>query len=424
MVEEKISFACQRCLEPVRIDDSLNLLGEHIQAELLLPIHFCNDTDLESHTTSFDNYINPCRLSDSGNAANGFMVISDGVEADNFSKKMEVSAAMFDVLSGNSNIDHPLCEECTDTLLEYLKEEVRLVEIDCIKYSQHLQILEYKKMEPKLSDLEKEFQDLVNEEEQVMKELENLQQEGLAIKEAILEQEKSAEKLSLEENKYWMEFTRHRKDQLDADDELKSIECQLSYSKNQLEKLTKTNVFNATFHIWHAGHFGTINNLRLGRLPASPVDWSEINAAWGQATLLLAALARKINLTFDKYVLVPYGNHSYIQVIKDQRELPLYGAGGFKFYWDTKFDSGMAAFMDCLQQFKDEVQQQKGEKAFSLPYKMSKGKIEDATTSYSIKIQFNSEEQWTKALKFLLTNLKWSLAWVSSQFTSEGDPID
>lgn len=35
------------------------------------------------------------------------------------------------------------------------------------------------------------------------------------------------------------------------------------------------------------------------------------------------------------------------------------------------------------------------------------------------RIQFNSEEQWTKALKFLLTNLKWGLAWVSSQFTDE-----
>lgn len=35
------------------------------------------------------------------------------------------------------------------------------------------------------------------------------------------------------------------------------------------------------------------------------------------------------------------------------------------------------------------------------------------------RIQFNSEEQWTKALKFLLTNLKWGLAWVSSQFTEE-----
>lgn len=93
-----------------------------------------------------------------------------------------------------------------------------------------------------------------------------------------------------------------------------SLECQVNYSNMQLDKLQRTNVFNATFHIWHKGHFGTINNFRLGRLPSAPVDWSEINAAWGQTALLLSALARKINLTFDKYRLVPYGNHSYIEV--------------------------------------------------------------------------------------------------------------
>lgn len=38
---------------------------------------------------------------------------------------------------------------------------------------------------------------------------------------------------------------------------------------------------------------------------------------------------------------------------------------------------------------------------------------------FHFRIQFNSEEQWTKALKFLLTNLKWGLAWVSSQFTKD-----
>lgn len=38
---------------------------------------------------------------------------------------------------------------------------------------------------------------------------------------------------------------------------------------------------------------------------------------------------------------------------------------------------------------------------------------------FLFRIQFNSEEQWTKALKFVLTNLKWGLAWVSSQFTEK-----
>lgn len=162
------------------------------------------------------------------------------------------------------------------------------------------------------------------------------------------------------------------------------MENQLNYTKNQLDKLKKTNAFNATFHIWYQGHFGTINNFRLGRLPSAPVDWSEINAAWGQTALLLSAMARKINLTFDKYKLVPYGNHSYIEVISEQKELPLYGSGGFRYFWDTKFDSGMAAFLECLQQFRDKVEER--DKEFCLPYRMNKGKIEDSSeTMYSIK---------------------------------------
>lgn len=32
------------------------------------------------------------------------------------------------------------------------------------------------------------------------------------------------------------------------------------------------------------------------------VEWSEINAAWGQTVLLLHSLARKMNLTFERLV--------------------------------------------------------------------------------------------------------------------------
>jgi len=63
-----------------------------------------------------------------------------------------------------------------------------------------------------------------------------------------------------------------------------------------------------------------------------------------------------------------------------------------------------------------------GQSGFALPYRMAeKGKIEDPANgkTYSIKIQLNSEENWTKALKYMLTNLKWALAWVSSQYVQE-----
>lgn len=50
----------------------------------------------------------------------------------------------------------------------------------------------------------------------------------------------------------------------------------------------------------HSGQFGTINNFRLGRLPSVPVEWNEINAAWGQTVLLLHALANKMGLRFQR----------------------------------------------------------------------------------------------------------------------------
>ena len=49
------------------------------------------------------------------------------------------------------------------------------------------------------------------------------------------------------------------------------------------------------------------------------------------------------------------------------QELPLYGSGGIRFLWDTKFDQAMVAFLDCLQQFKEVVEVEGN--GFSLPYK-------------------------------------------------------
>jgi len=39
-----------------------------------------------------------------------------------------------------------------------------------------------------------------------------------------------------------------------------------------LEKLERTNVYNDAFCIGHDGVFGTINGLRLGRVPGVPVS--------------------------------------------------------------------------------------------------------------------------------------------------------
>lgn len=50
------------------------------------------------------------------------------------------------------------------------------------------------------------------------------------------------------------------------------------------------------------------------------------------------------------------------------------------------------------------------------PYKISRDKIVDTRAecqrAYSVRTQFNSEERWTKAMKYMLINMKWALAYV------------
>ena len=45
-------------------------------------------------------------------------------------------------------------------------------------------------------------------------------------------------------------------------------------------------------------------HVKIGKLwfNTEKVEWSEINAAWGQALLLLYTIARKLDFTFEKSV--------------------------------------------------------------------------------------------------------------------------
>ncbi|KAG7268042.1 hypothetical protein CRUP_000225 [Coryphaenoides rupestris] len=362
----QVSFVCQRCSQPLKLDTSFNVLDRVTIQELIAPLVTVTPSkQTDSHegggAAAEENfveskqdgiarkYIPPARMM-STESANSFTLIgeaSDGGTMENLSRRLKVTSDLFDIMSGQTDVDHPLCEECTDTLLDHLDTQLNITE----------------------NDLLAELHQLKEEEEGLVQELE-----------------------AVEEQRASKEYSEFKRQQLELDDELKSVDNQMRYCQVQLDRLKKTNVFNATFHIWHSGQFGTINNFRLGRLPSVPVE----------------------------YRLVPYGNHSYLESLTDKaKELPLYCSGGLRFFWDNKFDHAMVAFLDCVQQFKEEVE--KGDTGFCLPYRMDveKGKIEDtggSGGSYSIKTQFNSEEQWTKALKFMLTNLKWGLAWVSSQF--------
>ena len=112
--------------------------------------------------------------------------------------------------------------------------------------------------------------------------------------------ERTSRGLDEDERTYFREFNEFKALLRAHVDERDGLVCKVEQTNRQLDRLRKTNVFNDAFHIWFDGPFGTVNGFRLGRTPNAPVEWDEINAAWGMACLLLSTMARAAGLTFER----------------------------------------------------------------------------------------------------------------------------
>ena len=54
--------------------------------------------------------------------------------------------------------------------------------------------------------------------------------------------------------------------------------------------------------------------------------------------IFMGLLTNQNLFCYFRYNLVPYGSHSFLESLTDKsKELPLYGSGGFRFFWDTKY---------------------------------------------------------------------------------------
>lgn len=80
----------------------------------------------------------------------------------------------------------------------------------------------------------------------------------------------------------------------------------------QLLKFQQLDATNDAFFIWHSGSIATINNCRLGLLPGHDSDWKEINAALGQAALMLLVVANRLAYRLEPYIVIPMGSFSAV----------------------------------------------------------------------------------------------------------------
>ncbi|KAJ3158484.1 autophagy protein 6 [Geranomyces michiganensis] len=342
---------------------------------------------------------------------NQSMGVRGGDEPQNrgsISHRLKTAAKLFELLSESTDVDHPLCEDCADELMMRLEKRVHESRKEKQAYEAYFETLMDSEEAEGSTVTEEDVAKAKEEELAALETLKDLKTQEMGLKDEL--QAVQAELAELESLKlnYWQEVNEFQNELQGYKNEHESIVLSHATISEQLDALKKTNVYNDAFRIRHDEVIGSINGFRLGRLPSQPVDWTEINAGMGQALLLLDTLANKIRFTFQGYKLVPMGSLSRLEKTDgDKGTLELHGSGELMkgmLFWNRRFDSGLVAFLNCVQQIGDYAEQQ--DPKYRLPNRINKDKIGDL----SIKMQFNQDETWTKALKYMLMDIKWILA--------------
>ncbi|CAM9522129.1 unnamed protein product [Scytosiphon promiscuus] len=177
----------------------------------------------------------------------------------------------------------------------------------------------------------------------------------------------------------------------------------------QLVSAMRMGALNDCFHIWHQGPFGTINGFRVGRLNAHMVDWQEVNAGVGQAAIVLVTVAMAMGVEFSKYLIAPCGSFTKIARSEDGRVLySLHTDESFSLFPRRNFNFALKAFLHCLGEVGDHVQEH--DPTLRLPYHI---KEKEGTVGGLPVALGSSYEDWTRALKYMLTDLKWIAAWAA-----------
>lgn len=351
------------------------------------------------------------------------------------SQEMEKVSRLFEILSARSDIDHPVCVECTELLVDGLQKRLEAATKERDAYSGFLkQVSADVPTQEEVKESEELLAKARQEEDRAFKGLEELEREKAAIDTELWQLEEEARALDSDEERFWTERNDFAMKLAEFQNIRDSVNLKYDHDSHQLEKLQRTNVYNDTFCIGHDGKFGTINGLRLGRLSNVPVDWPEINAAWGHTVLLLVTIADKLGFKFEGYELQPMGSTS--RIIRydyaspsasrsgSQRGssrppkksiLELFSSGDMPLgltFMHRKFDTAMEAFLDCLRQLGDFVDREAAKvgKSLPLPYHIDGDKIGNT----SIKLGMTQDDAWSRACKYALTCCKFLLAHASN----------
>ena len=122
-------------------------------------------------------------------------------------------------MSGQTVVDHPLCEDRTDTRLDQLDTQLNVTENECQNYKRCLEILEQVN-EDDSEQLGLELKELALEEARLIQELEDVEKNRKIVAENLKKVQAEAERLDQGEAQYQREYSEVKRQQLELDNEL------------------------------------------------------------------------------------------------------------------------------------------------------------------------------------------------------------
>lgn len=203
-------------------------------------------------------------------------------------------------------VENPgLCAECIDQLMEIINDEIENLQTEQQKYTTIVD-----QQIPTMVPIVK------NEDEKELQYrealIESQAEQSLKIKE---NKKLAAERANLQkkEERYWTLFSVNQEVLQKVADQNFRVAQRIEFLHSEQNRLKDP--ISHCFDIGYEEEFGTINGLRMGRIPNKSVEWDEINAALGLCALLVQLLAQKRKkVSFSNAKIIVNGSFSKIEI--------------------------------------------------------------------------------------------------------------
>jgi len=328
---------------------------------------------------------------------------------------------VFEMASTSTHVDHPMCLDCAAQLKDEVEAQIQETEREISCYAAAVAQLEGELHEPIPEEqLEQDVSKLLAAQEEQRREAAAVEAELAALRAEMAALAAAEADLDALEERYWQDYNDHQMALMAHGEERDALAAKIALLSQRKQLLQNTNVFNDAFKIWHDGPFGTISGFRLGRTAEVAVEWDEINAAWGQAVLLLHTMAQSCGISFASARLLPMGSHPRVADRRSTYDL----FGPVSKLWSANYDRAMICYLACLKEFgeyaaREDTKMGSIAPPFTFPFPIDGDKV----NNHTIKLTLNKDAKWTKALKFMLADLKVALQWMvkAEALRHEGD---